>query len=45
MDPKFGEFPNNVIRIAAKESRETADPLKTLDEAVDVIDNQLKKRF
>lgn len=69
-DPKFGEFPNNVIRIAAKESRETAvprpktpgylefesnlnkafedikngaDPQKTLDEAVNVIDNQLKK--
>ncbi|WP_233277798.1 sugar ABC transporter substrate-binding protein [Paenibacillus durus] len=69
-DPKYGEFPNTVIRIAAKESRETAvprpktpgylewesnmnkafddikngaDPQKALDNAVSVIDNQLKK--
>lgn len=69
-DPKYGEFPNNVIRISARESRETAvprpktpgylewetnmnkafedmkngtDPKKALDDAVNIIDNQLKK--
>ncbi|AJY75131.1 extracellular solute-binding protein [Paenibacillus beijingensis] len=69
-NPKYGQFPDNVIRIAARESRETAvprpqtpgylewesnmnkafedmkngtDPKKALDDAVNIIDNQLKK--